>query len=462
MHNFMRPAFLLAALAVIGTQLCAAPRVQAQVLHFIRDAEIEDLLNDYSKPIFKAAGFASQKVKVRIIDDHNFNAFVLDGHNVFINSGALAESKTPNEIIGVIAHESGHIAGGHMAALRIKIQKDQSMALLMEVLGIGAAVAGATTQSGAGKDVTVGAGESILSATPELAMRSILSYRRVQESSADQAGVRFLTATHQSAKGMLTVFKRFADDELYSGAGSSPYLRSHPLSRDRVAQLEEIAQASPYFNVVDQSQLQLRHDLMKAKLIGYTEPPQSVYNRYPPNDTSLPARYARAIAVLNSRGLEAGLPLIDQLIAERPDDAYFWEVKGDFLGKRGKHQEAAEALRKALALLPDQDLIRAELAQELLTTQDKRYLPDVVKLLNKSLLNDETSTSYRQLATAYYGLGSEGDADLASAEASVLEGRVRDAKGFAKRAKALLPSGSQGWLKADDILNIQSDQAEQP
>ena len=449
-----------AALAgVLGLTLALQPiAANAQSFRLIRDAEIEDLLADYARPIFKAAGLGAQRVKVRIIEDRAFNAFVLDGHNVFINTGALTEAQTPNAIIGVLAHETGHIAGGHMAALRAKIARDSSMALVMQILGIGALIAGAA-RGGSGS-TTAGIGQSVLSATPDVATRSILSYRRIQESSADQAGVRFLTATHQSANGMLVTFRKFADEELLSGLNTSSYVSSHPMARDRIAQLEELARSTPYFDTQDTPELQLRHDLMRAKLVGFLEPPQVVFNRYPASDNRLPARYARSIAAFNGGGLDQALPLIDGLIRERPDNAYFWEQKADFLGKRGKHTEAAAALRKALALKPGQIVMQAELAQELLGAQDKSGLPEVVKLLSHTLEADPTPDAYRQIATAYFGLGNEGEADLASAQASVLEGKPREAKGFAKRAQAILPKGSQGWLKADDIINIQEPQAQ--
>jgi len=449
-----------AALAsVLGLTLALQPiAANAQSFRLIRDAEIEDLLADYARPIFKAAGLGAQRVKVRIIEDRAFNAFVLDGHNVFINTGALTEAQTPNAIIGVLAHETGHIAGGHMAALRAKIARDSSMALVMQILGIGALIAGAA-RGGSGS-TTAGIGQSVLSATPDVATRSILSYRRIQESSADQAGVRFLTATHQSANGMLVTFRKFADEELLSGLNTSSYVSSHPMARDRIAQLEELARSTPYFDTQDTPELQLRHDLMRAKLVGFLEPPQVVFNRYPASDNRLPARYARSIAAFNGGGLDQALPLIDGLIRERSDNAYFWEQKADFLGKRGKHTEAAAALRKALALKPGQIVMQAELAQELLGAQDKSGLPEVVKLLSHTLEADPTPDAYRQIATAYFGLGNEGEADLASAQASVLEGKPREAKGFAKRAQAILPKGSQGWLKADDIINIQEPEAQ--
>ena len=446
---------------LLATLFVCQPMVaSAQSLRFIRDAEIEDLLADYAKPVFRAAGLGSQHIKVRVIQDNTFNAFVLDGRNVFINTGALVQAETPNAVIGVLAHETGHIAGGHMAALRAKISRDASMAMLMQIMGIGAMIAGATGNLG-DKATTTGIGQSVLSATPDIAQRSILSYRRVQEYSADQAGIKFLTATHQSGKGMLVTFQKFADEEMLAGVGGgSSYLSSHPMARDRIAQLTQLASASPYFDDLDPPERQLRHDLMRAKLVGFLETPQAVFNHYPASNTSLAARYARSIAAFNSSALDQALGLIDGLIRDKPDYGYFWEQKADFLAKRGKHAEAVAALRKALEMIPSQSLFQAELAQELLGTQDKRYLPEIVKLLRKAVVADENTDAYRQLATAYFGLGQEGEADLASAQASALEGRTKDAKGFAKRAQAILPAGSQGWLKADDILNIQEQQSQ--
>jgi predicted Zn-dependent protease len=358
----------------------------------------------------------------------------------------------------VLAHETGHISGGHLASLRAKMARDSSMTMLMQIMGIGAMIAGAAGGKDGNGGTVAGVGQSVLSASGDVAQRSILSYRRVQEYSADQAGVRFLNATKQSGQGMLATFRKFAEDEMLSGIGNNAsYAGSHPMARDRIAQLQTLAEASPFFDAKDSGDLQLRHDLMKAKLIGFLEPPQAVFNRYPTSDASLPARYARSIAAFSSGGLPAALPLIDDILREQPANAYFWEQKADFLSRGGKHADAATALRKALSLLPTQSLMQAELAQELLGTQDKRWLPEIVKLLRKTVVVDDNPSAYRQLATAYFGLGDEGNANLASAQASVLEGRLKDAKGFAKRAQAKLPQGSQGWIKADDILSIQED-----
>ena len=446
----------LAGAAAVGVMIVAgsATGASAQQLSFIRDAEIEELLGSYAKPIFAAAGLGSQNIKVRIVKDRAFNAFVLDGRNVFINSGALVQSETPNEIIGVIAHETGHIAGGHLAGLRIKVQKDLTRNLLAKILGLGALIAGGAAK-GDSKDAIRGIGQGTLLGSDYSTMRSILSYQRVQESSADQAGVKFLTATKQSGKGMLDTFKRFAQEEMFSAQNRDPYLISHPMAQDRLNQLQDLVEAGPYYSVLDPPERQLKHDLMRAKLTGYLTP-ALVSGRYPLSDTSLPAQYARAIAAFNAGGIEEALPKVEALIATKPEYPYFWELEGDLQFRRGDYAAAIGPYRKALKLSGGkQNLIRVSLAQSILNAGDKTHVDEAIEMLRLALGEEDNANGYRQLANAYYEKGNEGMAYLATAQATLLEGNVKDAKAFAKRAQAKLAANSPNWLKADDIVNMQ-------
>ena len=267
-----------------GLSVClASSAAVAQGIPLVRDAETENLLKDYSRPIFRAASLGSH-ITMRIVKHESFNAFVIDGLNVFINTGTLLQAKTPNEVIGVIAHETGHITGGHMAALRTRIARDQTKALLLMVLGIGAMVGSAA--SGGGSDAgSAGMGVGLLG--QEMVMRSFLSERRSQESAADQAGLRFLEATQQSGRGMLETFEGFAQQEYVSSDYQDPFVRSHPVAADRIARLRELVAKSPYVDKKDPPELQLRHDLVRAKISGYLESTQTVFNRYPAKDTQL-------------------------------------------------------------------------------------------------------------------------------------------------------------------------------
>jgi predicted Zn-dependent protease len=247
--------------AAIG--LAKLTPVEAQGLPMIRDSEIEALLSDYAKPIFRVAGFGGGRVTVRIVKNDAFNAFVLDGSNVYVHTGTLMQANTPNEVIGVIAHESGHIAGGHMAALRARIAKDQTRALLAQILGIGAMIAGGVAGGDSGREVMQG-GQAVMQGGQDVIMRGLLSERRSQESAADQAGLKYLNATKQSGQGMLTTFERFQQQEYVSDQYKDPFVRSHPVATDRLARLRELVTTSPYVNQKDPPELQLRHDLMRA------------------------------------------------------------------------------------------------------------------------------------------------------------------------------------------------------
>jgi predicted Zn-dependent protease len=281
----------LTALAVAT----AAGPARSQGLPIIRDSEAEQLLREYTAPILRAAGLAQQNVRVVIINDRAFNAFVADGRRIFVNVGALMESKTPNQVIGVFAHETGHIAGGHLARLRDELANAQTSSIIAMLLGVGAMVAG-SRGGGSGNASQIGMAAAL--GPQSMIQRSVLGYVRAQEEQADKAGVKFLNATGQSAKGMYETFKRFAEQVIVSAQYTDPYLQTHPMPKERMAALEELVKGSPYWDRKDPPELQLRHDLMRAKLSGFIERPETVVRRYPLTDTTLPARYARAIVAI--------------------------------------------------------------------------------------------------------------------------------------------------------------------
>lgn len=431
----------------------------AQGLPLIRDTEIERLLNDYASPIFRAAGLGTGRVTVRIVRNNTFNAFVVDGRNVFVNTGALMQSETPNQLIGVIAHESGHIAGGHMAALRTRIARDQTKILIAQVLGILLIGGAAATGGDTGRDLG-GAGQAVMQGGSEIVMRSLLAERRSQESAADQAGLKYLNATHQSGIGMLETFERFQQQEYISDAQKDAFVRSHPVASDRLARLRQLVESSPYYNKKDSAELKFRHELMRAKLSGYLENPRTVFNRYPERDTSMPARYARAIAryFLGGRSaVEDAVAEIEGLIREKPDYPYFWELKADLLMRAGKAAQAIPALRQALKLDPDAPLMQVQLATALQQAGGNKGVAESVGLLRQAVIRDTNPTAHRMLATAYYKQGKLPQADAETAQAYFLEGNVKQAQIFAKRAQSKLSKGSPEWLRNDDIINYKPE-----
>ena len=412
----------VAAVTIAIGMTSLARTSHAQALSFIRDTEIEQLLSDYAQPIFKAAGLGSGRITMRIIRHESFNAFVLDGRNVFIHTGSLQLSETPNQVIGVIAHEAGHIANAHLSDLRSKIASDPTRGFLSQFLFV-----------------------SIM-----------LNQIRGNEFVADQAGLRYLNATKQSGRGMIETFDRFAKEESYTlqRTADSLFARTHPFAADRILQLKTQAQNSPHWSTKDSPALQLRHDMMRAKISGYLDRPQIVFNRFPASDTSLPARYGRAIGTFFLSGVDRALPLADALIKEQPNNAYFHEIKADFLMRSGRAREAVPIMRRAVQLAgAGAPLISVRLAQALIAAEHPN-LEEIVQLARRSLIEDPNPQAHRVLANAYYKQEKLPDADLATAEALFLEGDLKQAQIFAKRAQPRLKSGSPNWIRAGDIVNF--------
>ncbi|QFR32021.1 M48 family metalloprotease [Ancylobacter sp. TS-1] len=437
------------ALAGQGALQPAMAQSQGRQPNIIRDAEIEQLLRDYTRPIFKVAGLTQQNIQIVLVGSDSFNAFVADGRRIFINTGALKQSKTPNEIIGVLAHETGHIAGGHLSNMRQQLESVQTAAIVGMLLAAGGIAAGAA--SGA----NMGAAASALVAPQEMARRTLLSYQRGQEASADQAAVKYLTATKQSAKGMLTTFERFQNEQMFLSQRVDPYVLSHPMATERIALLSELARRSPYYDTKDPPALQARHDMMRAKLVGFTQTPDAVSRAYPASSTSLPARYARAISAYRYGSIPDAIRQIDALIAEQPGNPYFYEIKGQALLEAGRPREAVPPLRRAVQLSNGHPLIRMLLGQALVATEDKSTMDEAVRELTFSLQREPSSPGgWRYLAMAYGRKGDIPNADLASAQAAFMSGEFRSARELATRAKNGFPLGSPGWLKADDIVNF--------
>ena len=446
----LRPRMLalVTAAAVAASHFPAHAQRGPKGPPIVRDAEIEQLLKEYTQPVLKAAGLSQQNIQIIIINDRSFNAFVADGRRIFVNAGALMESKVPNEIIGVLAHEAAHIAGGHLARIREQLAAASTQSILAMLLGVGAMIAA----SRSGNTDLGQAGMAAIQGPQAAIQNSLFAYIRAQEDQADRAAVRFLNATGQSSKGMSETFKRLADQVLYQTRYMDPYMQSHPLPSERVAALEGLARSSPHWDKKDPAALQARHELMRAKLYGFIDRPDAVARRYPLSDTSLAARYARAISAYRFSDPRGALAQIDALIAAQPQNPYFHELKGQALMEGGKPAEAIAPLRQAVALSPSPALIQIMLAQALLASNDRGRGEEAVALLQAALMREpESPDAYSQLAMAYGQKGDLANADLASARSAFMRGDLKTARELATRAKTRFPVGSPGWLKADDI-----------
>jgi len=441
-------ALITAAAVTLAGMPARAQTGSSAGIPMIRDAEIEQLLRDYTAPILRVAGLSQQNVQVVIINQNSFNAFVMDAHRIFIFTGALKQATTPNQLIGVLAHETGHIVGGHLSKMRQLLANAQTAAIVAMLLGIGAMVAGARSGSPDAGNV----GMAAISAPQSYLQHTLLAYQRAQEEQADRAGVRFLTMTEQSAKGMYDTFKKFSDEMMFAAAYVDPYVQNHPMPAERMAALAELAR-TPFWDKKDPSDLQFRHDMMRAKLYGFTERADAVLRRYPLTDSSMPARYARAISAYRFGDIRSALTQINGLIEAIPTYPYFYELEGQALLESGHAAEALPPLRHAVQLAPNPALIQILLAQALIATNNRKMAAEAIPLLRAALVKEpESGDAYEQLAMAYGQNGDVADADLASAQAAFARGDNKTARELAARAKTRFPVGSPGWVRADDLV----------
>jgi predicted Zn-dependent protease len=455
MLSFLSRAFRLRL--PLALTLCAAlvlppvsPAMAQRGISVVRDAEIEALVYDYARPVLEAAGLGRSGIEIILVNDPSFNAFVL-GRRIFINTGALLMAETPNEIIGVLAHEAGHIAGGHQQRLREQLSRAQTMAVIATLLGAGAAAAGAATGSG---ELAQG-GAGIATGGAEIARRSLLAYQRTEEMTADRSAITYLERTGQSARGMLKTFERLAGSMALAGVRVDPYQISHPMPRERIANLETLAHNSPHFGRADPPALQQRHELMRAKISAYTQGHAAARRLFGRDQRGLAALYADAIGTMLSGNARAALPKIDALIKAAPGNPYFHEMRGETLIKAGRPAEAAQAFATALRHDPRKSgIIQIGYGQALLATGKPDQVRKAVSELKSGLSRaKDYAAGYRYLAQAHGQLGDIGEAELATAEGHFHSGNIRDARIFAARAQQKLAKGTPSWTRAQDIIN---------
>ena len=424
----------------------------AEQLYFVRDAETERLLKDYASPILGAAGFRDDSIQPILVNDKSFNAFVLDGKRIFVNLGVIMDAETPNEVIGVLAHETGHIAGNHLVRLRQVASNAQLLAVIGTVLGVTAiAIGGLSNPTDTAKSAA-----AIIGGSTNIAKRSILAYKRSEETAADRAAVTYLNKTKQSAKGLLEVFQRLKSNSRVSNNYTDPYILSHPLPSERISQLETIASSSKYFDATDSKNLQLRHDLVRAKLYGFTTKPSDITNYYPVKDNSVAANYARAVAKMRSGDIDGAIKAIDALINRQPKNPYFWELKGQALIEAGRAEQSITPFKQAMSLVPEEGLLQIWYGYALVASEDNNNLNEAVRHLTQGLGKESNSSlGYRQLAIAKGRLGLMAEAELATAQGYMITGNYDGAKQFAYKAREKFEKGSRNWILADDIVTYE-------
>ena len=429
----------------------SAAAVHAQGLPLIRDSEIEAILRAWCEPLFAAARLDPSAVRIFVVNDPGLNAFVAGGQNVFLNTGLLTATETPGQAMGVVAHEAGHIAGGHLARTGDAARAAAATGLFATLLGAGLVALGAASgASNAGQ-----AGAAIIVGGQSAGMRAFLAYTRAQERSADRAALDILDRAGKSARGLLDFLRKLEGQELLVSDRQDPYVRSHPLTAERIAFIADHVARSDRPEE-DAAPLDIeRHARMRAKLIGFLERPRRVLRTYfPERDVSLAARYARAVAYMRLPDLPKALAEIDSLIAERPADPFFAELKGQILFEHGDARGALPSYERAAALAPGDALILTGLGRAQAGTGDPALLPAAAENLEAALRGDrDNALAWRTLAAARHGLGDAGGSALAAGEHALLVGSAENAARHAERAGRYYAEGSRGWLQAQDIEN---------
>lgn len=436
--------FLQSTLCALLILITAASPVGAQQISIIRDSEIERNIKLYATPIWRAAGLDPEAVRVHLVNDDSVNAFVAAGQRIFVFTGMLKVADDPLQVIGVLAHETGHITGGHLARFQDGLKGASTISILSLVLGAAAMAAGAPA-----------AGAAILGSGGDFATRSFLTYSRTQESAADQAGLQFLTASGQSASGLISFFEYLGDQEALMTNNKDPYVRSHPLTQDRISRLRQDAEKSPYWDTPATPEDVERLERIKAKLIGFLDHPTRVFQIYPMEDTSRYARYARAVAYHRQALTQQSMAELDSLLVESPHDPYFLELKGQILFESGKTEEAIGPYREAVKAAPYESLIRVALAQALLAKEDSGRADEAIaNLVAANNMEGDNGFAWHQLALAYNLKNNEPMAALAAAERFTIAGRAPEAAKQAKIAVDKLKPQSPEWFRAQDLYMV--------
>ncbi len=446
-----RLRYLFSALVLLASVICHPSSSYAGL---IRDAEIEATLRSYADPIFKAAGLKPSAVKIYLVQDRTLNAFVAGGSNLFIHTGLITETESADMLLGVIAHETGHIAGGHLAKGSEKLKDAQIGTIIATVLGAGAAVATGKPEAAA----------AVITGTSTASMRNFFSFTRANENAADQAALGYLDKLNISSYGMVKMFELLKRQERKQFGVPDPYLRTHPLTNDRIDHVRAHVEQSLIPEGSYPKELSVEHQRMVAKLRGFMDAPEKTLRTYGINDQSIPARMARAIAFFRQSQIAQAETLMDGLVKENPNDAFLYDLRGQILFESAKPAEALASYRSANKLLPSNALIMIDLGKSEMTQGSPENITSAVAHLERATtLEPFNSFGWRQLATAYSKQHNEPMSHLALSEEALLDGDVAQTIAQSDLAINSLTNAS-AKLRAQDIktraLQMQKEQAD--
>ena len=426
---------------MIGTSGLAAAQ-DFSVGTVLSDTEIGATLSAYGRPLLTAAGLPPDSIQVNMIVDDSLNAFATQGNNVYFHTGLLLRAKNSNEVIGVMAHEFGHIAGGHVVTVGSDMAGATAISLLSTLLGVAAGIASGNPE----------VGMAVLMGGQRAAIGEYLSFSRGQESRADQFALKALNDSHQSSKGLHDFFDRLKGEERLITSNQDPYIRTHPLNIDRMSAIDAAMQASPYTDAPLDPELERQHRRMLAKLFAFLKPQITTLQKYPESDKSIEGRYARAIAYYRRGQFDQALPLVDSLLTDAPKDPYFWQIKGDMQLSRSKVDDAIVAYRESLKYMPNAPEILTALAHAIVESNKPEFAAEAQASLQRALaINPENAYAWDMLARSYAQDDNIGMSAYAAAEKAILLGEFGDVARYCLQAEKLLDKDTPTWYRLQDI-----------
>lgn len=436
--------FALLALAMFAAQPVAAQSI-------LRDAETEELFSDMVAPLVAVSELDADDVEVILINDSQINAFVAGGQRMFFYSGTLAAADSAVEIQGIMAHELGHITGGHIIRFNEGIETATGITILSLILGAAAIAAGAGD-----------AGAGILAAGQQAALGKFLAFSRVQERAADAAGARYLSAAGITGRGSIDFFKKLQNYEFRLGIPQEDsYGRTHPLSGERVSLLRDVYQADPAWDTPPDPEIERRFQRVKAKLLGFTADPNTTLREFPESIQTVPARYARAYAWHKSAYPDRALQEVQKLLQSDPNDPYFLELEGQILLESGRPGEALKSLRRAVVLTNNHPLIASLFGHALIATEDEQHFDEAEKVLKAAVIKDNRNPfAWYQLGVVYSRQGDTARAQLATAESALLQRNYGGAIRSSQIAMAGIDENTPDWIRAQDISLIAKSEFE--
>ena len=434
---------------LIITAIALTPNMQTPLhaqgkLSIIRDTEIENILKKWLEPLKKANNMQGNKINLILVESNQLNAFVAGGANIFFYTGLIQKTKNPEELIGVMAHEMGHIAGGHLISMGTLAERTSYETILGMVVGIGAAIL-----TGDGR-----AAQAVSGTISGIAQTRFLKHTRTNESAADQAAITALDKAGISSEGLISFLKILESEEYLPASKQSEYVRTHPLTSNRIQALKRRTDTSPNTGKKLPAQWYEDHKRMNAKLLSYLTPTQVAWF-YSDHDTSIPARYARAIAAYKQNNVEHALNSIDELLKSEPNNPYFHELKGQMLVEFGHVRKAVSYYKTALKYLPNAGLIHIAYAHALIESNPTQaQLKEAINHLQIAAQTEKRSHRIHRLSAIAHGkLGHDIEAKIHLAEEAVLQRRLPYAKQLATYSKDKSKPNSSNWIKAQDILS---------